>query len=150
MTTYEWTNLFLCCQLCNQRHKGNLFPLTDAAQRALDHHADLDKEQPLLVRPDADPERHIEFRSEEVVGTTVAGCHTVDCLQLNRSVLREKRLASLTPVRLVRQMLRQLEGRDEITNEESQWIEEAQRHLSVHLGPDAEYAGMMRHFLGVR
>ena len=27
---YEWSNLLFCCQLCNQRFKGNHFPLADA------------------------------------------------------------------------------------------------------------------------
>ena len=31
---YEWSNLFFCCTLCNQRFKGNHFPLADPARRA--------------------------------------------------------------------------------------------------------------------
>lgn len=31
---YDWLNLLLSCQICNQRHKRNLFPLKNSAQRA--------------------------------------------------------------------------------------------------------------------
>ncbi len=33
---YDWDNLFLSCQKCNQRHKKNLFPLLDPDTRMLD------------------------------------------------------------------------------------------------------------------
>jgi len=29
---YDWSNLFLSCQICNQIHKKNLFPLADPTQ----------------------------------------------------------------------------------------------------------------------
>jgi hypothetical protein len=41
---YEWTNLLFCCQICNQRHKRNLFPLTDPSQRATSHHDEIASE----------------------------------------------------------------------------------------------------------
>ena len=31
---YAWQNLFLACQLCNQRFKKNLFPLENPDERA--------------------------------------------------------------------------------------------------------------------
>jgi uncharacterized protein (TIGR02646 family) len=31
---YEWSNLYFSCQICNQRHKKNLFPLEDPGRRA--------------------------------------------------------------------------------------------------------------------
>ena len=31
---YDWKNLYFSCQLCNQRHKKNLFPLKDPNKRA--------------------------------------------------------------------------------------------------------------------
>jgi hypothetical protein len=34
---YDWSNLLLACGPCNQRHKGNLFPLADPSRRVTSH-----------------------------------------------------------------------------------------------------------------
>lgn len=31
---YDWSNLVFACELCNRRHKANLFPLADETRRA--------------------------------------------------------------------------------------------------------------------
>ncbi len=65
---YAWANLFFCCQICNQRHKRNLFPLLDPKARVLTHKDDLTREEPLFLDPTADdPERHVEFRRDKAV-----------------------------------------------------------------------------------
>src|ERR1044072_3069439 len=48
---YNWENLFLACQLCNQRFKKNLFPLTNPTRRATSHTHHLRKENPLFINP---------------------------------------------------------------------------------------------------
>ena len=59
---YDWSNLFLSCQICNQRHKKNLFPLQDPLKRAQSHHADIDDEDPLFINPtDDNPEELYRF-----------------------------------------------------------------------------------------
>lgn len=60
---YEWTNLFLSCQICNQRFKQNLFPLDNPGDRATSHRDDVADEEPLFLHPGRDdPERHVGFR----------------------------------------------------------------------------------------
>ncbi|MED5371162.1 MAG: hypothetical protein VX899_09125 [Myxococcota bacterium] len=98
---YEWSNLFLSCQICNQRYKRNLFPLVDPAARAKNHHHSLAAEHPLLVAPDGQPEEHIAFDEEVAVGTTDAGRVSVTTLDLNRYELTEARLALLKPMRMM-------------------------------------------------
>ena len=51
---YAWGNLFFACQICNQRHKGNLFPLTETGGRARSHHDAIAGENPLFLDPGAD------------------------------------------------------------------------------------------------
>ena len=47
---YAWTNLYLSCQLCNQRYKANLFPLKDPDRRAKSHHEDVAAEYAAMSR----------------------------------------------------------------------------------------------------
>lgn len=46
---YEWENLLLSGQRCNQHHKKNFFPLIKPSDRALSHHADASDEQPVFI-----------------------------------------------------------------------------------------------------
>src|SRR5207253_16064 len=46
---YTWDNLLLSCSACNQRHKRNLFPLTNPNQRAKSHADDVTLETPLFL-----------------------------------------------------------------------------------------------------
>jgi hypothetical protein len=62
---YEWNNLFMACGPCNQRLKGNLFPLLQPERRARSHRDDIGHEEPLLLHPrDDEPSHHIGFRQE--------------------------------------------------------------------------------------
>ena len=91
---YEWSNLFLACQLCNQRHKENLFPLRNPRKRALCHHDDVGQEQPLLINPaEVDPGEYILFRSEVPQGIDEDGIGeaTIEALGLRRPELNERR-----------------------------------------------------------
>ena len=91
---YEWTNLFLCCQLCNQRHKRNLFPLEKTVSRAKNHKADLSIEEPLFINPSLlDPEDYISFRRHEpyAIDDNHIGNETIRALELDRSKLNERR-----------------------------------------------------------
>lgn len=84
---YDWDNLLLGCHFCNSSNKGDLFPLGDETVRARDHHARLDDERPLLLKPDGpdDPRDHIEFHQEVPVGKTPLGRSTVEILGLDRT-----------------------------------------------------------------
>jgi uncharacterized protein (TIGR02646 family) len=62
---YEWSNLLFCCELCNSRFKGNLFPLSNPAARARKPADRISAERTMFIDPAAeDPADHIGFREE--------------------------------------------------------------------------------------
>ena len=96
---YAWENLFFACQICNQRHKGNLFPLTDAGDRARSHHDAIANEKPLFLDPAADnPSAFVGFREEYAypIDDDPRAVATIDGLGLNREALVERRRDRLT------------------------------------------------------
>jgi uncharacterized protein (TIGR02646 family) len=136
---YEWSNLLFACQLCNQRHKRNLFPLSDPTQRARSHHDEIEKEDPLFVHPAADePEEHISFREEMAfpIDNDRRAKVTIEALGLNRAVLSEKRRDHLEELELI-YMLAQL---DPPIPESAR----AQEYLQRAIQDKAEYAAMAR------
>ena len=95
---YDWTNLLFCCQICNQRHKRNHFPLIDEAERARSHHDDIKKERPLFIHPaEENPHRFLEFNEEylRAIDGNQRGTVTVDVLGLNRELIAERRREAL-------------------------------------------------------
>ena len=88
---YRWKNLLVTCTLCNTK-KGALFPLSDPEARARSHHADLDKECPLLVDPASEePRQHIRFRGSAIEPLTEKGSETIRVLDLRRDELMQDR-----------------------------------------------------------
>ncbi|MBF2049614.1 MAG: hypothetical protein IGS54_19990 [Elainella sp. C42_A2020_010] len=103
---YEWDNLYLSCPSCNQRHKQNLFPLQNPAERATDHKQPIEREQPLFIDPGKeDPEAFIGFRGEIAfaIDGSQKGQATIDSLKLNQRSLPGARLQRL-------QLLRELDN----------------------------------------
>lgn len=101
---YVWKNLFLACQICNQRFKRNLFPLENANDRATSHESDLEKEKPLFINPEIEnPEDFISFRGEIpfAVDGNLRGKTTIEATGINRSELNEMRLAELKMMKMV-------------------------------------------------
>jgi uncharacterized protein (TIGR02646 family) len=100
---YEWSNLYLACSACNQRHKQNLFPLEDESERATDTQRDLGQERSLFIDPGQDdPETLLGFRGEVpfAIDDNIRGRATIDALRLDqRDDLREARLQRLQLVR---------------------------------------------------
>jgi uncharacterized protein (TIGR02646 family) len=98
---YDWENLFLSCQLCNQRNKKNYFPLANEEQRALNHNYDVDDEHPLFVHPISDnPEDFIEFNENEprAINGNSRGDITITKLGLDRKELNEQRKRTLNMI----------------------------------------------------
>lgn len=99
---YDWDNLLLCCASCNQRHKGNLFPLADDAKRARSHHDDLGRESAVFIHPaKEDPELFFGFDEYTIKGgdSVGRGKKTVTALALNSprlTGLRRERYEILT------------------------------------------------------
>lgn len=92
---YEWSNLFFACQICNQKFKKNLFPLSSPARRAVSHIDDIKRETPLLINPvDEDPLSFISFREEIPfpIENNRRAKATIKLLGLDRPELNEVRL----------------------------------------------------------
>lgn len=91
---YEWSNLFISCQICNQKFKKNLFPLRQPSRRARSHYDDLSKEEPLLIDPSAeDPATHLTFHQEfyRPMPASRRGKATIDAFGLNEMARAEHR-----------------------------------------------------------
>ena len=91
---YQWDNLFLSCQLCNQRFKRERFPVRVQKRRARSHKADLSKEDSLLIYPANAPELYLTFSGEMAVPVkrNTRGRVTIEVMGLNRPELVERRL----------------------------------------------------------
>lgn len=92
---YEWENLYLSCQVCNQRYKKNNFPVR--GERA-PIRGDLSLETPLLIDPCNREDfmvEHIGYERERAVPLTEKGEHTIKILGLNREELLSIRKESL-------------------------------------------------------
>ncbi len=96
---YEWENLLIACQICNQKYKRDYFPLESEILRSRIGAIgdELVTEQALLIDPCLDdPAQHIEFdefgHAKEI---SKRGKVTIDLLGLNRSELVEGRLSSI-------------------------------------------------------
>ena len=88
--TYDWRNLYASCQICNQRHKRNAFPVL--GRRATYDGLGMSGERPLFVDPGrGNPERHIGFIDSVPFGLTERGRVTIKALGLDRESLNAAR-----------------------------------------------------------
>lgn len=88
---YDFDNLFLSCQICNQKFKKNYFPLENPKLRVLKH-GSIAKEKPLLIDPGKmDPSKHLKYSKEMAVGKTKAGEETIKRTGLNRKEILAQR-----------------------------------------------------------
>jgi uncharacterized protein (TIGR02646 family) len=95
---YNWDNLYLSCAPCNQRQKGNLFPLVDPTQRAHVCDNNIMVETPMFIDPGREnPAKYISFRGEIVysVRGNSKGKTTIESLGLDRDILNDVRLRHL-------------------------------------------------------
>jgi len=140
---YDWDNLLLACQLCNQRHKRNRFPLAAGSRRARSHRADLTREVPRYIHPgQEDPAGRVGFREHLAfaVSDDPRGRATIRGLGLNRAALLEARERALNVLRTLR---------DLVANQpRTPYHQAAERILHNATRDDAEYAAMARAFLG--
>ena len=156
---YEWSNLFFCCTLCNQRFKRNHFPLEDATRRAVSHHDDIETEQPLLIHPEVDdPASFLEFEEEYIraIDGHPRGEATIEILGLNRAEIVEKRRDVLDPIRDLldcRELIARRAEKD--PGPEGQRLLRAiddliERYAEKYRSDSAEYAAMIRAALRTR
>jgi hypothetical protein len=136
---YEWGNLFLACQICNQVFKKNLFPLANPNARAVSHRKPIGKEDPLFIDPSTDdPEQFISFRCEVPfpLGNHQKGRTTIEKLGLKRPKLNEKRLEHYARLKLLYQIAYKLPPVEE--------SDDAKKLLDKAVQDKAEYASMAR------
>ena len=149
---YDWDNLLLSCQICNQRHKGNLFPLLNPSKRAISHHDRVDREQPAFIQPAVDlPGDHIGFRDEYAhphYGSK-RGRITIDGLGLNREALVEQRrdhLQRITPLVSSRDALKRKFGVP-AAGEIEELLQKIDTQLAQEMTGATEFSAMNRAFL---
>lgn len=92
---YEWDNLLVSCQICNQKYKRDYFPLESESMRSRigAFGYDLLNEQALLIDPATDnPSEHLAFdENSRIFELTKKGKVTIEILGLNRADLVERR-----------------------------------------------------------
>ncbi|MGO4773637.1 hypothetical protein ACEN2I_18425 [Flavobacterium sp. W22_SRS_FK3] len=75
---YDWDNLFLACQVCNQIFKNDFFPIEIEHTRAQLNDFKIDNEVSLFVHPSKDePKDEIEYRESLPFGKTEKGKKTI-------------------------------------------------------------------------
>ena len=137
---YDWSNLFLACQMCNQRHKRNLFPLATPASRAISHHDDVEAEDPQFLHLEDDqPELHISFREHVAVPLNGSGrgAVTIEALGLNRLRLRDRRREVFDAMRMIYRIACEFDVPAADRDEARDFIDRAQLD-------ESQYAAMAR------
>ena len=136
---YEWGNLFLACQICNQVFKKNLFPLANPTERATSHRKRINREKPLFVDPSTeDPEKFISFRGEVPfpLNNNPRAKATIEGLGLKRQRLNERRLERYECLKMLYHIAYILPPIVESTV--------AKERLDKAVEDDSEYASMAR------
>jgi uncharacterized protein (TIGR02646 family) len=106
---YNFDNLFLACQVCNQVYKKSYFPLSDEAARAKSHRDDHWQEESLIIHPEHDnPVQHLTFSGEVIkpVNQSRKGAETIKRTGLDRKELTNERLEHLKKLRFLAVVLR--------------------------------------------
>ncbi len=141
---YDWDNLFLSCQLCNQRYKRNMFPLVDESKRTFDHTCNLDDEEPLFVHPEKlAPEDHITFEGAfiKVKDGSLKGEATIKSLDLERIELYETRNEIY---QLIEKLIKVYKLIPDIVPESVATKIEVRDELRKVLKPEYQYLNMIR------
>ncbi|GAB3642382.1 HNH endonuclease family protein [Spirosoma arcticum] len=106
---YDFSNLFFCCQICNQVYKKNYFPLADESKRANSHHDDYQLEESLILHPEFDAiDEHLVFDAEIIKpkNGSLKGAETIKRTGLNRTSLLEERFSHLKKLRALAKVAR--------------------------------------------
>jgi uncharacterized protein (TIGR02646 family) len=141
---YDWHNLFLSCQICNQTFKRNLFPLYNPQARARSHAADTNAERPLIVNPAIDdPQKYISFRAEMpyAVRNSRRGKATIEAAGINRGALVGRRRDYYQLIKLAYRTVHLPPTADLMVEENRAF---ARTILDQSVLATAEYASMIR------
>lgn len=115
---YDWNNLMLSCLMCNQRIKGNNFPLLNERYRTVvTHNYDVAGELAVFINPALeDPEAHITFYEESPKGISLRGKRTVEYLELDRLSLNEARKEKFKDLFVYKEILNVITDAEERDN----------------------------------
>lgn len=159
--TYEWSNLYFSCRLCNTS-KGSRFPVAGARVEvpkgskarlgAPWYVTDLREEKPLLLDPCAeefDPDEHLVFDASTglVAGLTKEGKATIEILNLNRPALKESRGMELTVTVEALKRLDSITRKPVLTAHEEDMREDIFKILREAQYPSSPYAGAQRQII---
>lgn len=138
---YDWENLFLSCQKCNQTFKKNFFPLENPEERALDHTYDITKERHLIINPATDnPRDHLLFKKEIVTFKTSKGDETIKRTAIDLGIYEEDRRTILKYVESLVLLLKLLEV-NQITSPDIQAVIASIKEL---VNPKKPYYAMLK------
>jgi uncharacterized protein (TIGR02646 family) len=144
---YEWSNLLLSCEICNQRYKKNYFPLVEGSLRALSHNDEVNEENHIFLNPNTeDVEEFITFKEEIPVSVSenIRGKETISKLGLDRKLLNEERRKKLNLIRDIYDLAKGYpETSPELKNRAKQIVE---KYKDESIEDGTEYASMLRSF----
>jgi uncharacterized protein (TIGR02646 family) len=144
---YDWDNLLLSCQICNQRNKKNYFPISSSSKRALSHHENISIEQPLFIHPVNDEVESLIFFKEEIplaVDSNPRGVETISKLGLDRESLNEQRRKTLNMVRDIYELAN---GYPDTSPELKQMAKEKiLKYYNASTLDETEYSAMLKAF----
>lgn len=106
---YDFSNLFYCCQICNQVYKRNYFPLSDETKRTRSHAQEYKDEDSLIIHPEYDdPSEHLTFVGEVIkpVNNSPKGFETIKRTGLDREELENDRFVYLKTLRFLANIAR--------------------------------------------
>lgn len=145
---YEWDNLLLSCEKCNQLFKKNYFPLANN-ERAMSHYDAVDVEVPLFIHPaKEDAEAFITFEEEmpvEVDGNE-RGYQTIKKLGLDRELLNEQRRKDLTKIKTLYNLAKGLHNEYPESELKKEAYTAIEKIFKESKQDSTEYASMLRAF----
>lgn len=144
---YNWDNLLLCCQICNQRYKKNYFPLITSSIRALSHHDNIETEQPLFIHPVFDEVEKLITFNEEIpiaIDNNPRGVETITKLGLDRESLNEQRRKTLNMVRDIYDLANGYPETLPLLKQNAKDI--IMKYYNASVQDNTEYAAMLRAF----
>jgi uncharacterized protein (TIGR02646 family) len=144
---YDWENLFLSCQLCNQRFKKNYFPLENNVNRAKSHHDNISSEAPLFIHlTNENPEDFICFKDEipVAINGNLRGDTAIKHTGIDRGALNENRRTNLNPIRDLYELAKGIPETNPDLQQKA-W-NKVKKYFDESKLDSTEYASMLRSF----
>jgi len=139
---YDWGNLLLSCQACNQRAKGNQFPILNSIIRTtITSTYDYSLENAIFINPAyEDPEISITFFEEIPKGNNYRGRKTIEYLELDRLSLNEARKEKLKDLFALKEVIQVIQN--EVDREKAEEI--LRRRIAEILNENLQYVSMVK------